>query len=960
MQSNPTVRSPHLDHRGWWTRPTLGVICPDITETYQNTIWTGVAGAAAEYDANLITYVGEGLETPLAYRAQRNIAYELIDSRLVQGLIVFSGSLGLVVGAEGVERFITSHFGSIPTVSLGMELRNVPSFLVDNYQGMYAVVAHLIQVHARRKFAFVRGPAGHPEAEERYRAFANALDDNGIELNEKYVMPGLFQREAGIVAVHRLFEGLHADVDAIVGVDDVTALGVLDALQELNISVPGDVAVAGFDDVSETRFSKPPLTTVRQPLLQQGRQSVEAVLAMLEGDPVPERVLSPAILQVRRSCGCLSDQVEEAGEQTPILVDVERGPFLEGTAYGDLPETLLEIVTVPGVGADLSMDWVEGLLDALVTYLHGASTDVFTRYLDDLLVGDVGSRENVAVWNTFISALRRHMLEILPDGELLARFEHLMQKARVLVAETMQRTQAYETLQAQQRIVQINEVSEGLATIFHMDELMQVTANYLPELGIRQSYLALYEDPEAPTEAVRLIMAHNEHGRIKVPESAARFDPKKLLPDAISWPSRRYNLVVEALFLRDQQLGMAVFESDQRDGVIYEILRRQLNSAIAAALVFQEREASGRALEAANRDLERYADTLERRTVQLQVASEVAREAAAIQELQPLLDRTVELVSERFGFYHVGLFLIDDAGEFAVLQAASSEGGRRLLQRGYKLAVGETGIVGYVAGEGEARIVLDVGADATFFDNPDLAATRSAMALPLRLRGVVTGVLDVQSQQPRAFQGEDLEIMQVLADQLGLAIDNARLLSESQQAIAELEAASGEYARKSWFGRGRGAALAYDGVGVRSVDAAEVPGLGDALRRGDVVTAKDADDGRSTVTVPLYVRDQIIGAVALEERTASREWSDEQLQVVQDLAGQIGQSLETARLLEETQSRAQRERLIREISSQMRETLDIQTVLRTIADELYGALDLEEVVVQLVANPTVDEQTELE
>jgi GAF domain-containing protein len=640
----------------------------------------------------------------------------------------------------------------------------------------------------------------------------------------------------------------------------------------------------------------------------------------------------------------------------PILVDVDRDLFLEDEVYGDLPATLLEIVTSPGASADLTMEWVEGLLDALLDYLKGASTDVFTRYLDDLLVGEGVSKENVTVWNTFISVLRQYMLEVLPDGELLTRFEHVMQKARVLVAETMQRTQAYETLQAQRRIVQINEVSEGLATIFDMDELMRVTANYLPELGIRQSCLALYEDPEAPTESVRLIMAHNEQGQIKVPESAARFDPKKLLPDAISWPARRYNVVVEALFLRDQQLGMAVFESDQRGGVIYEILRRQLNSAIAGALVFQEREASERALEVANRDLEHYADTLERRTAQLQVASEVAREAAAIQELQPLLDRTVELVSARFDFYHAGVFLIDDAGEYAVLQASSSVGGQHMLQRGHKLAVGETGIVGYVAAEGEARIALDVGADATFFDNPDLAETRSEMALPLRLRGEVIGVLDVQSTRPRAFTDEDVEIMQILADQLGLAIDNARLLSESQQAIAELEAAYGEYARKAWFGRGRGTALAYDGVGVRAVNSTDVPGLADALQRGDVVTAEDEDDGRSTVTVPLYVRDQIIGAIALEERTESREWSDERLQVVRDLAGQIGQSLETARLLEETQSRAQRERLIREISSQMRETLDIQAVLRTVTDELYGALDLEEVVVQLVADPTVDEQ----
>jgi FOG: GAF domain len=180
-------------------------------------------------------------------------------------------------------------------------------------------------------------------------------------------------------------------------------------------------------------------------------------------------------------------------------------------------------------------------------------------------------------------------------------------------------------------------------------------------------------------------------------------------------------------------------------------------------------------LQEANRDLAR-------RTAQLEAASEVARRAAAIRDVQTLLDETVRLISQRFGFYHAGVFLVDEAGEYAVLRAASSEGGQRMLARGHRLAVGEVGIVGYVAGTGKPRIALDVGEDAVFFSNPDLPHTHSEMALPLKVGERVIGVLDVQSVEPSAFTDEDVAVLQTMADQIALAIENARLLQRPRTA----------------------------------------------------------------------------------------------------------------------------------------------------------------------------------
>ena len=210
---------------------------------------------------------------------------------------------------------------------------------------------------------------------------------------------------------------------------------------------------------------------------------------------------------------------------------------------------------------------------------------------------------------------------------------------------------------------------------------------------------------------------------------------------------------------------------------------------------------------------------VEKQLVELKAASDVAREASAIHDLDRLLEDTVNLISERFGFYHAGIFLIDERNEYAILCAASSEGGKWMLARNHKLSVGKVGIVGFVAWKGEPRIALDVGDDAVYFNNPDLPQTRSEMALPLRARQKTIGVLDVQSTQAGAFVEEDISILQTLADQLALAIDNARLLTETQLTVKELDELNKRLVTQAWrpYQAHNKSVFKYDRLGVKPV-----------------------------------------------------------------------------------------------------------------------------------------------
>jgi putative methionine-R-sulfoxide reductase with GAF domain len=208
--------------------------------------------------------------------------------------------------------------------------------------------------------------------------------------------------------------------------------------------------------------------------------------------------------------------------------------------------------------------------------------------------------------------------------------------------------------------------------------------------------------------------------------------------------------------------------------------------------------AQGEALQKTGRELEEIARQSQRRASTLQAIIEVGHTITQIRDPSQLLSDVTRLISQYFGFYHVGIFIIDEAGRYAVLRAANSTGGQRMLTRRHRLAVGIEGIVGRVASTGRPRVALDVGTDAVYFDNPDLPDTRSEMALPLHAGNMVVGVLDVQSTEERAFDDQDISVLTALSEQVAVAMENARLFRESQAALARAEEAYRHYVRQEW------------------------------------------------------------------------------------------------------------------------------------------------------------------
>jgi GAF domain-containing protein/HAMP domain-containing protein len=329
-------------------------------------------------------------------------------------------------------------------------------------------------------------------------------------------------------------------------------------------------------------------------------------------------------------------------------------------------------------------------------------------------------------------------------------------------------------------------------------------------------------------------------------------------------------------------------------------------------------------------ELEESSQKLQVRADQFEAIAQLARTITSIQDLETLLPRITKLVSQQFGFYHVGLFLLDESRQYAVLSAANSEGGQRMLARKHRLGVGQTGIVGYVTSTGNPRIALDTGTDAVYFDNPDLPDTRSEMALPLRVGKVIIGALDVQSTKPNAFSEDDVEVLSILADEVSVAIENARLFEESQRVLADAQSAFGEFTRAAWqqmIARHKVVRYELSGTSIRSLK-------------------EPATNNGSSMTIPIKLRDRVVGTMNISQ-PENEELDPDEVDIINALAQRVSIAIENATLLEETRRRATRESMVSDISAKLSASAEIEHIMQIAVSELRQALGASEVSLKI-------------
>ena len=329
-------------------------------------------------------------------------------------------------------------------------------------------------------------------------------------------------------------------------------------------------------------------------------------------------------------------------------------------------------------------------------------------------------------------------------------------------------------------------------------------------------------------------------------------------------------------------------------------------------------------------------EKLKERSRQMQAVTEVARTAASFQDLDRLLTSSTRLISDSFGFYHVGIFLLDEEGQFAILRAANSAGGQRMLARMHTLPVDLNSIVGYAAKTQAPRIALDTETDSVYFQNPDLPETHSEMAVPLKVGMHLIGVLDVQSTQKDAFTDDDIAIMGTLGDQLAVAMDNTRLLTETRRALVTAEQTYQRYFSQAWSQFARRLKQA----GYRYQDGKVAP-------LSEMAAENQVDSKSSKLSIPLMVRGQNIGILDIQPTNEERSWAPGEIALIEAAAERAALALESARLLEDAQRRAARERTISEMANRINSITSIDSILRSTVEDLGHQIGGTEVTFEL-------------
>lgn len=566
---------------------TIGYLTNDLVNNYNCAIWEGVRDASERSGIELRTFIGGEIDSPSSSQLMRNAVYRLLHPEGLDGLIVNSTSLLQFLSPERIAEFMAS-FAGLPVVTHGAAYADFPAVLVDNAAGVSEAVSHLIRVHGHKRIGFIAGSRNNPESIERLAAYRKVLGDFGIEADPDLVDEGNFIVSGGADALSRMLES-EKKLDAVICANDDMACGAIDRAQRAGIRIPAGLAVIGFDDLPYARNLRVPLSTVRQPLYEQGRKAVEMMAAWLSGGERPETAVLPTKLVIRRSCGCMPRALADAAAAgaAPGL-DREGGKRIQACreAYARFMD-----------GTD-----AESALNGLEKSMHSGAPDEF----------------DALEWQDALTVVMRDAFAEL-DEPYRMRAEVFLHQARILVQDVGLNLMSSSINEYEQRMIAMRDVNMDLANSFDLRELFDVMWRRLPRIGVATCYLVLYDGGILSGNG-RLMFGYGESARLSLPDEGLPFKTRDFLPREALGGASPGNFMVEALYFNQEHFGYVVMRANPRQ-VLFNILWRQVAASLKGSLLVRELRYKEKALEALLEDQRARAADLERANKELEAFS---------------------------------------------------------------------------------------------------------------------------------------------------------------------------------------------------------------------------------------------------------------------------------------------------------------------------------------------------
>jgi DNA-binding LacI/PurR family transcriptional regulator len=563
----------------------IALLVDHVESHYHQEIVAGALRAARAASVRVLVVAGGWLGRAAPSEIGRNFVYELLLEADIDGLVVLGGSLSNFCGITRFEDWL-KRFTRFPVVTIGLELLGQATVRTDNEVGMYGAVTHLIERHQRRKIGFIRGPVESEEAEARYKGFRRALAEHQLEVEERLVIGAGLGRDNGMSAVAELFDKRHltpALIDAIVGVNDDVARGVLEELKRRGLVVPEQLAVVGFDDASSARAANPPLTTVNQNVELQAYHAMRIVIEATEQGVPPKSLVLESVPVFRASCGCSVGQQNDSFELGAVPTGMARSMRLalierRSTISSELSRTAAGRVTK-------SSNWEALLIDSLSKDIGLANQGEFLRALVALARRHTAAGGDIMVFHDILSTLRIRVLALCGvEPETRPRLEDLFQDARFSLAQIGVDVERSRQEMLNLRVRIITKECLALLGTGSLTAVARMLEEHLPALGIEDFIVSRFQTGRG-VSAELVPVSRRTTGIWRANASAVK--AKDLGLDPVL--EQKETLIVEPLEFDGQPMGLAVMAWGAHTPEHYEQLREILSAALQAALLQDER-----------------------------------------------------------------------------------------------------------------------------------------------------------------------------------------------------------------------------------------------------------------------------------------------------------------------------------------------------------------------------------
>jgi two-component sensor histidine kinase/DNA-binding LacI/PurR family transcriptional regulator len=562
-------------------RLRIGLLLDFLFDEYQLKVWTGIVKATEDMDANLYCFPGGSLKSPFINSAQRNYIFNLALTSKLDGLVIMSAVLGNFISKEEFTNFYNS-FKIIPNISIGTEIDKNPSIVIDNARGVMDIVTHLVEDHHLKRLAFIKGPDDNAEANARYSAYINALLQHNLAFDPELVAPGSFFIGSGEKAVSLFFDQRKIQCDAIIASNDLTAIDTLHALKKRGIRVPKDVALSGFDNIRESRFVNPQLTTVHQPFMELGYEAVKMLIAQIKGSEQPARKILPSYVRIRQSCGCSFESkyytlFSSSKEKKPLTAQLLKNT--KDRVVQEIKQAIKDY-TIEIVNSSGKLTWIPNLVENFFKTLLEGEEDLFLNDLENTANNVDPDNIDIFNWCQILFLLCNALLPYLNMPKDFVRILNLWNRALEILLRLELKNEAEYTAETNRLFRVIGWIGQDLLATFNKQKFKQFVSSALEGIGIRRFYITEFVGEYQFAEDSYFIEAY-EQGKTR--NDLLNKDSLKTASIVISCSTgenRRECLIVLPLFVHQDILGLFLVEHSNLEGFVYEYLAVQLSNAL--------------------------------------------------------------------------------------------------------------------------------------------------------------------------------------------------------------------------------------------------------------------------------------------------------------------------------------------------------------------------------------------